>query len=368
MTVPVNGERAQVIVQRDLVAFAAAVLRAIGADPEIAAEVARHLVGANLAGHDSHGVFRLIQYANQVEAGELVPDARPELRKEGPTLALFDARRGFGQWSTRKALEWSMTRAREHGVAAATIRHSMHAGRLGDYVELACEQRLAAILCLGMAGPGSGRVAPFGAGGSFMGTNPWAIGVPATDRPPLVADFATSAVAEGKIRLYRANQVPVPPGLLLAPDGTPSTTADDLYRGGALLPLGGDLAGHKGSGLGLAAAMLGALCMIDDPDPTPAGTMSARPEPPWAAGVLMVVLDPDWFGGAERYARMVGEVLNGVGAAAPGAGFERVLAPGEPEARSRERRSREGIPISAAVWDQLADLAGQLNVPLPARA
>ena len=95
-----------------LIAFAHGVFRHMGADDEIAAEVARHLVRANLSGHDSHGVIRVPQYVAQAESGELDATARPTLLRETAVTALIDARRGFGHYSTAWALDWAMEHAR----------------------------------------------------------------------------------------------------------------------------------------------------------------------------------------------------------------------------------------------------------------
>ena len=109
--------------------------RGMGADSEVSAELARHLVGSNLAGHDSHGVIRVPQYVGDTDQGVIVPSARPVIAPGTPVAALVDARRGFGQHSTMFALEWAMARARQHGVAMVAVRHSTHIGRLGEYAE-----------------------------------------------------------------------------------------------------------------------------------------------------------------------------------------------------------------------------------------
>src|SRR3712207_798928 len=96
---------------RPLERFTEQVCRALGTDEEVAREVAHHLVGANLAGHDSHGVLRLPWYVEQVDRGQLVPTARPRLVRETMTTALVDAGRSFGHFSTRFALDWAMGRA-----------------------------------------------------------------------------------------------------------------------------------------------------------------------------------------------------------------------------------------------------------------
>jgi uncharacterized oxidoreductase len=230
----------------------------------------------------------------------------------------------------------------------------MHAGRLGHYTELAANRGLVGIVCLGLAGPGAGIVAPFGGAARFLSTNPWSIGVPARDRTPLVVDFATSQLAEGKVRVARFRGKQLPEGVLFD------------AAGGALTTVGGALTGHKGYGLSLAAALLGGLAMIDDEQPTPAGSMSGPPPAdPWMAGLFMVVFDPEWFGGADRYAERVSEILEAAGAVPAAAGTERVLVPGEPEALARAAREREGISLPDTVWTQLRELGERFQVALP---
>src|SRR5258708_11948370 len=115
--------------------FAAGVCRAMGAAPDVADEVAAHLVRANLSGHDAHGVTRLPAYAAEADAGTLVPGARARVLSETPATALIDAGRGFGHHSTAVALAWCLERAPASGLAAAAGRHPSPVRRLGQDVE-----------------------------------------------------------------------------------------------------------------------------------------------------------------------------------------------------------------------------------------
>ena len=156
------------------------------------------------------------------------------------------------------ALEWAMARARQHGVAMVAVRHSTHIGRLGEYVERAAAEGLIGIVTVGAVGAGIGGVVPFGGRTRFLGTNPGRSRFPG-HRRHFVFDAATSTVAEGKVRVARAAGKPCRPMPSWTRDGHPTRDAEAFYAGGALLPLGGALAGHKGYGLGLASALLGAL-------------------------------------------------------------------------------------------------------------
>ena len=346
--------------------FVAAVARRMGADAEVAEELGRHLVGSNLAGHDSHGVIRVPQYVGDTDRGLLVPSARPMLAREGAVAALVDARRGFGQHSTMFALEWAMGRARQHGVAMAAVRHSTHIGRLGEYAERTAAEGLIGIVTVGAVGAGIGGVVPFGGRERFLGTNPWALSVPG-QRRHFIFDAATSTLAEGKVRVARAAGKPLPPDAIVDLDGHPTRDAEAFYAGGALLPLGGTLAGHKGYGLGLASALLGALGMIGDPEPTLVG--AAPPETADTrgriAGVFLQVVDPAAFGDPTRYVELVDEALDAAKRQTPAEGVAEVLVPGEPEQRARARRSREGIPLPAATWSELHAVGARFGVPLP---
>ena len=344
----------------------------VGCPQATADEVAHHLVRANLSGHDSHGVLRMPWYVSQIDQGQLKPDARPHAIREFGATALFDGGKTFGQYSTIVALEWAMEAARKHGVGVATIRRSMHIGRLGEYPERAAAQGLIGIIGYGAAGTGTGIVVPFGGRERFLSTNPWSLGFPAGEAAPMVYDAATSTIAEGKIRVALSKGTEVPPGCIIDESGEPTRNPEDFYAGGALLPLGGEYGGHKGYGLAMAAALIGGLAVIDGDlsDAWDVGARHGRSDGTAAAGgqisgVTLIVIDPEAFGGGERYGAMVGETLAAARRVKPVAGVERVLTPGEPEAISRERRNSGGIPLPEAIWKDLTDLSARFGVALP---
>lgn len=357
----------QICAPEPLHRFVAALFRAVGADEDIAQEVGRHLVNANLSGHDSHGVIRVAQYFDQIAKGALRPNARPQIIRGTPVTALIDGRQGMGHFVTSFALEWGIRQAGEHGLAAAAIRHASHIGRLGDYTERAGTRGFIAMLTVGVGGPGLGGVVLFGSRQRFLGTNPWSMAVPAEGRPPMVFDGASSAVAEGKVRLARSKGLPLPEGAIADAEGRPTTDPEDFYRGGGLLPLGGPVAGHKGYGLAMASMLVSALAMIDDPNPYLWASSQTEPQDQRgrAGGVFLLVLDPQRFGDPAHYRALVAEVLGAAKRAPCAPGVDEILIPGEPEVKMRARRTREGIPIPAATWQELCGLAERFAVPPP---
>jgi hydroxycarboxylate dehydrogenase B len=330
--------------------FAARTFVAAGTPEDLAAHVARHLVKANLSGHDSHGVIRVPAYVSQIGSGRLVADARPEVVREQLAAAVIDGKRGFGQVAASFALDVALRKAKEVGSATVAIRRCNHIGRLGDYAETASEHGCISFVIYGSAGPNSGHSAPFGGAARHLGTNPWSVGVPGKDTQPVVVDFATTVVAEGKIQVARAKHVPLPPGCIVDKEGKPSMAAEDFYGGGMILPMGG----HKGYGLSLAGAMIGAGLTAEQAATEGRG-----------GGVFLTVINPRAFTDEDAYTGTIDSMAKAVRAVPPAQGFSDVMLPGEPEARARQERRANGVPIPADTWQALVETAEKLNVPVP---
>lgn len=331
--------------------FAGALLQAMGTPPDVAAEVAAHLVGANMSGADAHGVARLPDYAAESARGVLLPGARPRLERTTAVTALFDAGRGFGQYAAAAALRWCLERVPEVGIAAAAVRSADDVGRLAEYAERAAEGGMLAVVTAGAAGPDAGETMLYGGRQRFFGANPWAFAVPGRARS-LTFDGSTSTVAASEVLLARAKGEQLPPDCLYDRFGRPSTDPDDLAAGGGLVPLGGAVAGHKGFGLAFASALL-------------AGLAGDGRDGGGVGGVFIEVIDPAAFGEPDAYRERVDRVLAAAKSVRPVAGRSEVLLPGEAEARSRAERERAGIRLPDATWTDLRSVADWLKVPLP---
>jgi LDH2 family malate/lactate/ureidoglycolate dehydrogenase len=323
-----------------------AVLEAAGAPPAAAAQVARSLVRANFLGVDSHGVIRVAQYVAEIEAGLLDPAARPSVDERGAFLVV-DGRGGFGQVAAAAAATRLIDHTQTAGLAAATVSGVRHVGRIGEYVELLARAGLVALaLCNG--GPPGGRVRPFGGSRSFFPTNPIAYAVPSSG-DPVVADFSTSIVAEGRVRLARQRGERLPEGWLVDAAGQPTTDPALLYEGGSLLPAGG----HKGSALALLVELMGGVL-------TGAGTASTGADP--GNGLVLLALDPARLQPSETFASAVGRVVDALRSVPPVAGVERIRAPGDLERETSALREEEGIPLAEETWQDLRSTASRLGV------
>jgi len=330
-------------------------LVAAGASPEEADIVAQELANANLVGHDSHGVMRLVQYAQLIEQGHIKPGEHPEIVREGPAFLVVDAHFTFGQVAARWSMAQLYEKANQCGCANAFIRNCNHVGRLGSYTEHAAKLGYAALMSVNAPGPG--QVAPFGAMERRMGTNPISMAAPGSGEFPIVLDMTTSATAEGKLRVAHQSGKQVPEGWMIDGEGNPSTDPADFYKepNGCILPLGGPLA-HKGYGL---ATMVDLFCGILS------GSGVGRTDLPRGAnGVWMQLLDIEQITGKDEYTRWIGSYGEHIKSARKCPGVEEILFPGEMEQKVYRERIREGVNIPEETWRQLNALASELNTSI----
>jgi LDH2 family malate/lactate/ureidoglycolate dehydrogenase len=323
------------------------ILQALGTPSDVAQLVGDSLVLANIVGHDSHGVIRLEQYARFVRQGHVHPEIRPVLSLRRQATAQVDAAHGWGQPAAQLAARTAIELAMENGVGAVTILRCGHVGRLGEYVELIANAGLIG-MALCNAGP---AVAPYGGYKPLMGTNPIAWAVPrGVDQPPLIVDFATAGVAEGKLRVSRAKGERVAAGLVVDREGRPSQEPAAFYAGGALLPFGG----HKGYGISVMIELLGGAL-------SGTGT-SAMSGQSGSNGTLLLAFKIEAFVPAEQFLEQTNDLCQQIKASPPAEGFDEILLPGEPELRERKRRLEGGIAIAEQTWREIQALAVELNV------
>jgi hydroxycarboxylate dehydrogenase B len=358
----------RVVAVEPLRKFVADIFTRAGCDGDEGERIASHLVSANLAGHDSHGVIRTPRYVKELQDGKVLAGKRIEIVKESPTHALVDGALGFGQTIGEQTVDLGIAKARASGLSVIALRNSGHLGRIGDWGERAAEAGLVSIHFVNVqAGE---LVAPFGGVDRRFSTNPFCVGVPSMDgAPPLLLDFATSVVAEGKVLVASNGGKPVPPDALIEPDGRLSGNPATLYgpitpdgprnaaNGAGALRAFGD---HKGSGIAFMCEILaGVLSNGGTSGPIPGGKRTRITN-----GMLSIYLDPNHFGEPDflQRAREYTEYVKASRAATPGV---EVLVPGEPESRARAMRLRDGIPLQIDTWNRIVTTARSLGVLEP---
>ena len=338
---------------KTLTTYVQALFQSAGAPIEHAQPVATSLVSANLAGHDSHGVIRTVQYLASMKDGVISGTAKPVITRQTGAVTLVDGQRSFGQIGAHFTMLTAIEKAKIYGIATSALYNSGHVGRLGEWVQMAADQQM---IGMGFCNGGSkgGLVTPHGGAARRLGTNPLACAIPRASAPPSVIDFATSVVAEGKIRVARNSGKPLPPGRILDVDGAASTDPNALYAGGMLLPM----AEHKGYCMALMMDYLGGVLTT--------GSCPMLPGFKWGNGVLFIVLNIDAFQSVDDFLAEGETLARSMKSTPPRAGFEEVLLPGEPEQHMTAERLQHGIPIDNQTWQQLVEAGAQLGARVPA--
>ena len=323
------------------------IFRAAGASEANARFVVDHLIDANLCGHDSHGVIRIPSYVQSIKRDQLDPAATPSVVRETAAMTLIDANRTFGQVSALVATDAAIEKAKQHGVAIAGTIRGNHIGRVGYYPTRAALRGVALLVAYGTLGSSG---APFGGRKGALGTNPISFGFPSGGETPFLLDFATTAIAAGKVSVARDKHEQLPPNSAIDKDGNPTTDPHAVAQG-ALLPFGG----HKGYALSLMSALLSRALIRSGEDQLGEGGAGQ-------AKVFFCAIDTGVFGdGAATEAEQIFEKMR---ATPPAAGFESVLIPGEPEARTAAKRQAEGIPVAEDTWAAITKTAAELDVTL----
>jgi len=329
-------------------------VRGFDCNETVVEAVAANLIDANLSGHDSHGIGMLPRYADAYLEGGLVPQADVAVSLDAGALLRLDGQAGFGQVVGQQAMALAIQRAQQHGSCVMALGNAHHLGRIGAWAEQAAAQGLVSMHFVNVIA--RAIVAPHGGADARFGTNPFCAGVPLPGRPPVILDFATSIIAQGKTRVAFNKGEPLMPEQMLDDQGRPTT--DPRY--GVMPPFGAlmTFGGHKGYGLALMCELLGGAL---------AGGLTQRDDASGKKrvlnGMFSVLLDPAALGGTAAFEAEALAFLDWVQASPPREGFGPVQVAGDAERAARALRSVQGVPVDHTTWADILAASARLGVP-----
>jgi hydroxycarboxylate dehydrogenase B len=330
-----------------LTALTATIFRAAGCQSPEAECIATHLVEANLVGHDSHGVIRVLHYVRWLREGKVLPGRTIQVVFENEVIAVVDGQYGFGQSVGEQAMRLGVEKSARHGVAVVALRNAGHLGRIGDWPLMVARAGKLSLHFVNTSGAGI-LVAPHGGINRRLSANPIAAGVPVAGGPPILLDISACTIAEGKLKVALNKGVPVPENCIIDAQGRPTTDPRVFYADppGAIL----SIAGHKGYGLGIVCEMLaGALAGGGCSNPANKNRL--------ANGMLSIILDPSRFQEEAAFGAEVNRFIAWVKSSAKAAPDGDILMPGEIEERTKAQRLRDGIPVDDTTWAQIKETA-----------
>ncbi|MFI5132156.1 MAG: Ldh family oxidoreductase [Chitinophagales bacterium] len=345
--------------------FTDSIFQKIGCSVSDAGIATRSLLSADLRGIDSHGVARLSGYVRLWEAKRI--NARPGIKiiHESPSTAVVDGDRGLGLVVAPFAMQVAIDKAKKAGTGWVSVQNSNHFGIAAHHAMMALQYDMIGI-AMTNASP---TVAPTFSVDKMLGTNPICVVVPAGEEPPFVADLATTTAANGKLEMLQRKNQPAPLGWVQDAKGKSSTDVNELKKGGALLPLGGDRehGSHKGYALGavvdIFSALLSGANYAPWVPPFPAYLQMPAEQPGNGIGHFLGAMRIDAFRPADDFRMHMDKWIRGFRTAKTIEGHEKVLVPGDPEREMEEKYRMEGIPLMDSVADDLNKLSKRFDVP-----
>jgi uncharacterized oxidoreductase len=305
-------------------------------------------------------VIRVPVYVHWKKIGSVVPDQIAEIVVDTPSLAVIDGKFGYGQTVTPQAVKIGIDKCKKAGLAAIALRNAGHIGRVGDWAEMAAAEGLVSVHFVNAAG--SLLVAPYGGVEKRLSTAPYCVGIPRQGQDPIVLDFATSIVAEGKVLVASRGGKKLPEGALIDADGTLSEEPTVLYgphtrdgprdhtQGTGAIRAFGE---HKGSGLAFICELLGGALT---------GTGATSADRRFANGMFAIYVDPRVVDTSNFFDVEISRYVDFIRATRPVAGVDAVLIPGDPEKKTRADRTRNGVPLPDDTWAAIVNTAREVGV------
>jgi L-2-hydroxycarboxylate dehydrogenase (NAD+) len=327
---------------------------AAGASPDNAEAISSAYLHADLSGVGRQGIDYIPYLLDHLSDGRVNGKAAPKIVRQTEASALIDGGLGPGQTAAKLAAKVVVDKARSVGVGAVGVTNSSDIFMLGYYASLIADAGLIGLVFTS----GPPLVHPYGGVERMLGTNPVAMSFPTGDKP-LLLDIATSTVSGSSIRHAYYHGEQVAPGIGLNSEGEPTTDAEELYKGGALAPLGG----YKGFGLGLCFAM---LC-------GPLTGSAIGPDLSWmkdggesvGMGHFFMAINPASFGEKDAFSEQAASYIGRIKSSEKSPGIREIRIPGERSAQKREARRVEGVPIVKEGWKIIEKRARDLGVTIP---
>ncbi len=356
----------QLFTYQQLYSFAFTIFLQIGSTKENASTAAKALLSADLRGVDSHGIARLAGYVRLWKADRVNANPVISIVHETPSTAVVDGDRGLGLVVGPAAMQVAINKAHQVGTGWVSVKNSNHFGIAGYHAMLALPHDMIGIAMTNA----SATVAPTYSQEKLLGTNPIAVAIPAGKEHPFVADFATTTAANGKLEMLQRKNEDAPGGWVQTKDGAPSTDANELKMGGALLPLGGDKehGSHKGYMLGaivdVFSGVLSGANFGPWVPPFPAYLPMPINLPGQGIGHFFGAMRIDAFRTSEAFKADMDQWIYRFKTATPVNGFDSVIIPGEPERIIEIDRRENGIELMDPVVADLDKLAVDFKIEL----
>lgn len=316
-------------------------LTGAGTAPANASYFTEAILDTELSGLEGHGFYWLQYYCEHLQSGKVDGKAKPTVKKLSPVAFQVEANKGFAHPAIEKGFEKLIPAARKNGIAAMAVHASYNSATLGFHTGYLAKQGL---LAFGFTNS-SPAIAPVGGKKPVIGTNPLSFAVPG--KPGKIAfliDQSSSATAWTSVKRAADEGRPIPLGWALDSDGKPTTDAEKGLAG-SMAPSGG----YKGFGQGLIVEVMCAALTGSNRGPQ-MGSFMANDGKPIGCGQFFIAIEPNLFSGG-AFARQVTALAKSI------TSQEGARLPNARRTETAKRQSKEGLPISKALYERLKSFA-----------
>lgn len=286
-------------------------LMGCGANRDHAAAIAHSVVTAEAEGNHAVGFSHLFDYCDALHAGRMDGTAEPDLDLGAPdagcSVVRVNANHASPHLGFARAWPHAEQRAKQHGLAAISVRGGYTCGALGYFARIGADAGLC-MICATNAGPAV--MAASGGAEPVFSTNPMAFAVPGratlpvpggttghANVPAMVIDQSSAACAIVSVRQHADAGEPLPSGWALDSDGNPTTDATAALSG-TLVPFGGP----RGANIAMMVELLAAGLTGGNWSVTAPSFVAGDACP--GTGLFVLAINPGHTGGPDAAARM----------------------------------------------------------------
>ena len=338
------------VTEKELRKIATEILKAYGENESNASLAADCLVKADLRGISTHGTYLLIPMFDRIQAGMLEIPTKTIFVKENDATSIIDGGNGLGQLAARRAMEISIDKANNFGIATTLVKNTNNISFLGYYTDLASQKGM-----IGFVGSNAASsMAPWGSTEAFIGTSPFSVSIPAKNERPIILDMSSSVVARGKIRKASRNKEKIPLGWAIDQEGNPTSNPEEALKG-TLLPI----AGPKGSALAIVIDII--TGMLSGSKYGPDVRTFHKLEGPTEVGVFCMAIDISHFVELETFYSRIDHYIRSIKNLKKAKDTSEIYLPGEIEFLREEKAREEGIEFSSQTVKKLNDILVKLG-------
>lgn len=310
--------------------------------PDTADACAEMFARTTESGVYSHGVNRFPRFIQQLDAGDIIPDATPERMLSLGAIEQWDARRSIGNLTAKKMMDRATELAADHGIGLVALRNANHWMRGGSYGWQAAEKGY-----IGICWTNSIAVMPpWGAKNCRIGTNPLIVAIPGN--PITMVDMSMSMFSYGMLEVNRlaGRQLPVDGGF----DDAGNLTKDPgtVEKNRRILPMGY----WKGSGLSIVLDMIATLLS----NGASVAEVTEENSDEYGVSQIFIAIEVDRLIDGKTRDEKLQRIMDYVTTAERANPDVAIRLPGHEFTQLLENNRRNGITIDDSVWEKIQAL------------